>query len=190
MDRAGSNSMQQGNSVNEEHVRSPGSTKIALARKLLTVPSVSLTSRVANSHDSEGKLMLKLIRNRSPCALLSTMSSSLVSIARKLLSSWASRDIQSCWHKENFFWQPVHRALGHFMHAGHIFDEPCKLTAVRSTTMVNAATNDMPAPAKVASVRSLHTTEAKRDASGHTIDRICSQLNAIDILCTCLAEYG
>ena len=64
------------------------------------------------------------------------------------------------------------------MHAGHIFDEPCKLTAVRSTTMVNAATNDMPAPAKVASVRSLHTTEAKRDASGHTNERICSQLNA------------
>jgi hypothetical protein len=53
----------------------------------LTVPSASLTSSVANSQESDGKLMLKLMRNRSPCALLSTTSSSLVSTAKKLLNS-------------------------------------------------------------------------------------------------------
>ena len=48
----------------------------------LTVPSESLTSRVANSQLNSGKLMLKFTLSRSPCALLSTTSDDCVSRER------------------------------------------------------------------------------------------------------------
>ena len=64
-----------------------GSLRMVFVRLRRLVPSASLTSSVANSHDSDGKLMLKLMRSRSPCALRSTTISVLVCTRRKLDSS-------------------------------------------------------------------------------------------------------
>lgn len=91
--------------------------------------------------------MLKLMRNRSPCALLSTTSSSFVSIARKLLSS--------CDYKAGLIGIPGYQQS--LLSCGQvvIYADYPRLTALKRTTMVIAAKSEMLAPANVASVRSL-----------------------------------
>ena len=58
-----------------------------LVQEGLTRPRASLTSKVANSHDNAGKLMLKFNLSCSSCLLRSTTISDLVMGVRKALSS-------------------------------------------------------------------------------------------------------
>ena len=61
----------------------------------LTSPSASLTSKVANSHDRAGKLILKLILSCSSCLLRSTTISDVVIGVRKAFNSCRPKNHQA-----------------------------------------------------------------------------------------------